>query len=89
MEKNEFSDGHYCSQAQIWVILPVRERKKSYWNDNLVVGNPGFDGVEFQIAEGSPEVLALYPNTDEIGVIASDLEDLVKKWNTDSIDYPF
>jgi len=89
MVKCSFPDGHYCSEAQVWVVLPVQERKKSHWNDNLVVGHPGFDGVEFQVAKGSQKILALYPNTDEIGVVASDLEDLVRKWKMDSIDYPF
>ena len=89
MANDQFPDGHYCSEAQIWMILPTHERKKSRWNGNVVVGYPGFDGVEFQMTAGSPEILALYPNTDEIGVVATDLEDLVNKWNTDSIDYPF
>ncbi len=89
MADRKHLDGHYCSKAQIWVVLPVHKRTQSHWNTNTVVGHPGFDGVEFQVVECSDEVLAFYPNTDEIGVVAANLEDLVHRWNTDSIKYPF
>ena len=89
LRQGDLLEGYYCIKAQIWVVLPNHERSRSSWNPNVVVGYPGFDGVEFQTAEGSPEVLAYYPNTDEIGVVAADLEDLVKRWNSDSIKYPF
>jgi len=84
-----YRDGYYCERSFVWVVLPENDRTKSTWNENLVVGHPGFDGVEFQVDEDSAGILAFYPNTDEIGWVAESLEDLVERWKSDRIRFPF
>jgi len=78
-------NGYFCKDAQIWVVLPLRERVKSKWNNNIVVGYPGVDGIEFQIHPLELRIIAFYPITKEMVNIAENLLELVTKWQNDLI----
>jgi len=82
---------YYCETALVNVVLAEDKIVRSNWNGHFVIGHPGFDGVEFQIDpnSGHTEVLAYYPNTGEIGPVASSIEDLLQKWENDEVQYPF
>lgn len=85
----DLAQGNFCTHSQTWVVLPFERRHRSRWNNKWVVGFPGFDGVEFQMDEDSPNIFAFFPNTGEMGVVANNLFDLTTLWESDSIQFPF
>ena len=82
-----FAEGRYDDEGQYWFIFSETEiaiETDKYRND-LVVGSPGCDGIDFCFRHGRTGVWAYYPIESEHVLVAPNLEALAHGWLSGSI----
>ncbi|OAI53006.1 hypothetical protein AYO44_16400 [Planctomycetaceae bacterium SCGC AG-212-F19] len=77
--------GHWDEAAQIWLMLPAGEVIERPERELLVVGRPGFDGLEWGFRKGYKGVWIYYPIDDEFQYLALTAQSFLEGWLSGAI----
>lgn len=80
-----FSAGIYDEGSFLQLIFPEDGLAIKRNENDLVIGTPGCDGMDFCFRRGEPGVWAYYPYEDRYLRVASNLQELVEGWRAGSI----
>src|SRR5690242_8588724 len=80
-----FVRGVWSPSAQLWLIVAAKEVVEHADIGFLVIGRPGFDGIEFGYRRGFDGIWAHYPIEDDFRLVAPDVSALVEGWLSGAI----
>ena len=84
--KKEFTP-YFCDDSIVDVVLPADRIELDETKEWLIIGWPGFDGIQFRVKlKGADQtVYTFYPIEQEYIKIADSDKDLIEKWKSGQV----
>ena len=76
----KYVNGIYDEPSQLWVIIPAIEVEEDIENEFLVIGRPGFDGLQFGYRKHKKGLWVHYPIENEFTLLAPNIATLADGW---------